>query len=122
MWFGMNYPKQIDLRQSFECAMGGAGGKELLYMDVRSLATGKLLATWTLGALKPAEDTHGPTNPGMPEANEDENRGLTGEARAAFIKSAIENAIRDRTQPRRLTAHATPTSWRISSPSKKLWL
>ena len=90
MWFGMNYPKQIDFMQTFECAMGGAGGKELLYMDVRSLATGKLLATWTLGALKPAEDTHGPTNPGMPEANEDENRGLTGEARAAFIKSAIE--------------------------------
>src|SRR5262249_37324906 len=77
MWFGMNYPKQIDFMQTFECAMGGAGGKELLYMDVRSLATGKLLATWTLGALKPAEDTHGPTNPGMPEANEDENRGLT---------------------------------------------
>src|SRR5262245_34843189 len=41
-------------------------------------------------ATSAAEDTHGPTNPGMPEANEDENRGLTGEARAAFIKSAIE--------------------------------
>jgi hypothetical protein len=91
MWFGMNYPKQIDFMQSFECAMGGAEGKKLLYMDVRSLATGKLLATWTLGALKPAEDAHGATNPGMPEANGGENRtGLTGEARAAFIKSAIE--------------------------------
>ena len=27
----------------------------VLYMDVRSLATGKLLATWSLGILKPAE-------------------------------------------------------------------
>jgi hypothetical protein len=56
MWFGMNYPEQIAFMQSFECAMGGAGGKHLLYMDVRSLGTGKLLATWTLGALKPSGD------------------------------------------------------------------
>ena len=60
-------------------------------MDVRSLATGKLLATWTLGVLKPAEEPHDVTNPGMSEVTEDENRiGLTGEARAAFIKSAID--------------------------------
>jgi hypothetical protein len=38
-WFAMNYLKQIAFMQSFECAMGGAGGKQLLYMDVRSLAT-----------------------------------------------------------------------------------
>ncbi len=54
MWFGMNYPKQIAFMQSFDCAMGGAGGKHLLYMDVRSLGTGKLLATWTFGRLEPA--------------------------------------------------------------------
>jgi hypothetical protein len=47
MWFGMNYLQQIDFMRSFECAMGGTGGKKLLYMDVRSFATGKLLATWT---------------------------------------------------------------------------
>src|SRR5262245_54419420 len=49
MWFGMNYLQQIDFMRSFECAMSGAGGKKLLYMDVRSLATGRLLATWTTG-------------------------------------------------------------------------
>ena len=56
MWFEMNYPKQIAFMQSFDCAMGGTSGKHLLYMDVRSLDTGKLLATWSLGALEPAEN------------------------------------------------------------------
>ena len=41
--------------QSFECAIGGLSGKHLLYLDVRSLGTGKLLATWSLGRLEPAE-------------------------------------------------------------------
>jgi hypothetical protein len=54
MWFQMNYPGQIAFMQSFECSVSG-GKKKFLYMDVRSLATGKLLATWTLGALKPAD-------------------------------------------------------------------
>jgi hypothetical protein len=58
MWFGMNYPQQIDFMRAFECASGGTGGKTLLYMDVRSLSTGNLLATWMLGVLKPSE---GPT-------------------------------------------------------------
>jgi len=91
MWFGMNYPQQIDFMQSFECAMGGVGGKKLLYMDVRSLGTGKLLATWILGALKPSEQLHDPPNPERSGVMEDENLiGLTGEARAVFLKSAIE--------------------------------
>jgi hypothetical protein len=60
-------------------------------MDVRSLATGNLLATWTLGVLKPAQEPHGVTNPGISEVTGDENRiGLNGEARAAFINSAID--------------------------------
>ena len=106
-WFTMNYPKQIAFMQSFECAMGGARGKKFLYMDVRSLSTGKLLATWTLGTLKPVEDLREPINPGMSGAMEDENPiglinpgmsgamedenriGLTGEVRAAFIKYGI---------------------------------
>ena len=53
-WYKMNYPQQIAFMQSFECSVGG-GKKQFLYMDVRSLATGKLLATWTLGVLKPAD-------------------------------------------------------------------
>ena len=71
----------------------------MLYMDVRSLGTGRLLATWTpLGALKPAEEPReiegenriDLINPGMSGATEDENRfGLTGGVRAAFIKYAI---------------------------------
>ena len=56
MWFDMNYPKQIAFMQSFECAIGGLSGKHLLYLDVRSLGTGKLLATWSLGRLEPAEN------------------------------------------------------------------
>jgi hypothetical protein len=106
MWFGMNYPEQIAFMQSFECSIGG-GKKHFLYMDVRSLATGKLLATWTLGTLKPAEEARKPTTPGvsgaiegedpinqikpgMSGAMQDENRiGLTGDVRAAFIKYAI---------------------------------
>jgi len=52
-WFKMDYPQQIGFMQSFECAMAGVGGKHLLYMDVRSRATGKLLATWSLGVLNP---------------------------------------------------------------------
>ena len=67
----------------------------LLYMDVRSLGTGKLLATWTLGALKPAEEAREPTNPGGSRVNEDEYRtGLTGEVRAALIKAATEECNR----------------------------
>jgi hypothetical protein len=89
-WYKMDYPQQIAFMQSFECSVGG-GKKQFLYMDVRSLATGKLLATWTLGVLKPAEEPHNLTNPGTSGAMEDENRiGLTGEARAAFIKYAID--------------------------------
>jgi len=95
MWFEMNYPKQIAFMQSFECSLAGGSTKQLLYMDVRSLATGNLLATWTLGELKPAQ---GMTNPGMSEGNNgmsevmgDENRiGLTGEYRAAFIQVTID--------------------------------
>jgi hypothetical protein len=90
-WYKMNYPQQIAFMQSFECSLAGGSNKQLLYMDVRSLATGNLLATWTLGVLKPAQEPHDVTNPGMSEVMEDENRiGLTGETRAAFIKSAID--------------------------------
>ena len=89
-WYKMNYPQQIAFMQSFECSLG-RGKKQFLYMDVRSLATGKLLATWTLGVLKPAEEPPNLTIPGTSGAMEDENRiGLTGEARAAFIKYAID--------------------------------
>jgi hypothetical protein len=89
-WYKMNYPQQIAFMQSFECSMSGGSNKELLYMDVRSLSTGKLLATWTLGALKPAENVPDLTNPGMSESNKDESRnGLTGQSRADFIKAAI---------------------------------
>jgi hypothetical protein len=55
MWFGMNYLQQIDFMRSFECSMSGTSGKKLLYMDVRSFATGELLATWAVGTLKPTE-------------------------------------------------------------------
>jgi hypothetical protein len=96
MWFGMNYPQQIAFMQSFECSIAGLSGKHLLVMDVRSLATGNLLATWFAGTLKPTEalpteESQAPTNPGASEGAEDENHvGLTGEARAAFIKNTLD--------------------------------
>ena len=54
-WYKMNYPQQIAFMQSFECSLVGSGKKEFLYMDVRSRAPLKLLATWTQGVLKPAD-------------------------------------------------------------------
>ena len=94
-WFDMNYLEQIVFMQRFECAASAGSGKKLLYMDVRSLATGRLLATWTLGVLKPAEERPAVTNPESSGTMEDENRiGLTGEGRASFIKSAIEQCNR----------------------------
>jgi len=90
-WYKMNYPQQISFMQSLECSMAGLSGKHLLVMDVRSLATGKLLASWFAGTLKPTEEPREVTNPESSGVTEDENRvGLMGEARAAFIKSAIE--------------------------------
>ena len=94
-WYKMDYPQQSAFMQSFECDLAGGSNKQLLYMDVRSLATGRLLATWTLGVLKPAEERPAVTNPESSGTMEDENRiGLTGEGRAAFIKSAIEECNR----------------------------
>jgi hypothetical protein len=96
MWFGMNYPQQIAFMQSFECSVSGLSGKRLLLMDVRSLATGKLLATWFTGTLKPTENPpnneQNQTSPGMSPDKEDENHiGLTGGNRAAFIKATIDD-------------------------------
>ena len=94
-WYKMDYPQQSAFMQSFECDLAGGSNKQLLYMDIRSLATGRLLATWTLGVLKPAEERPAVTNPESSGTMEDENRiGLTGEGRAAFIKSAIEECNR----------------------------
>ena len=89
-WYKMNYLQQIAFMQSFECSLG-RGKKEFLYMDERSLATGKLLATWTLGVLKPADGTPDSSNPGTTAPLQGETRiGLTGRARTDFIKYAIE--------------------------------
>ena len=96
-WFDMNYPEQIAFMQRFECAAAGLSGKHLLYMDVRSLATGRLLATWTLGVLKPAEGSYNPTKPGMSEGIDENRIGLTGEARTAFINSAIDACTKSST-------------------------
>ena len=102
--------------QSYECALAGASGKHLLYMDVRSLGTGKLLATWTLGALEPAEEAREPTNPEGSGVNEDENRtGLTEKGERPSSRLPLRNAIGD---PRRSIVHVTQTPWRTASPSK----
>jgi hypothetical protein len=94
LWFGMDYPQQTAFMQSLECSMAGSSGKHLLVMDVRSLATGKLLATWLAGSLEPTEEpptVEPQTNLGMSGGMGDENHnGLTGEGRAAFIKSTID--------------------------------
>jgi len=89
-WYKMNYPQQIAFMQALECSVGGVGGKQFLYMDVKSLATGSLLASWRFGELTPTGAPH-PTNPEMPGVMGDKSHiGLTGERRAAFIKSTTE--------------------------------
>jgi hypothetical protein len=93
-WFDMNYPEQIAFMQRFECASAGLSGKQFLYMDVRSLATGRLLATWTLGMLNPAEGSYHPTEPGGSESWDETRVGLTGETRARFIEKAVDACTR----------------------------
>jgi hypothetical protein len=93
-WFEMNYPEQITFMQRFECASAGLSGKQFLYMDVRSLATGRLLATWTLGMLNPAEGSYSPTEPGGSEGSDESVIGLTGETRRRFIDKAIDACTR----------------------------
>ena len=105
-WFDMNYPEQIAFMQRFECAAAGTSGKHLLYMDVRSLATGRLLATWTLGVLKPAEGSYDPTKPEMSEGVDENHLGLTGEARTAFINSAIDACNKSSASPTYCSCYA----------------
>jgi hypothetical protein len=113
-WYKMDYPQQIAFMQSFECSLAGLSGKHLLYMDVRSLATGRLLATWTLGALKPAEERPDVANPESSGVVEDENRiGLTEEGRAAFIKSVIEECNR-RSAPLNCSCYANAIADSVS--------
>ena len=50
-WYKLNYPEQIALMQAYECFMGR--GKQFLYLDVRSLSTGKLLAPGNLAHWNP---------------------------------------------------------------------
>jgi hypothetical protein len=83
-WYKLNYLQQIVFMQSYECSVGQ--GKPFLYLDVRSLSTGKLLATWKLGALEPADgarDSNG-------SVQVDKGTGVTGQTRADFITSVIE--------------------------------
>src|SRR5262245_34246412 len=84
-------------------------------MDVRSLATGRLLATWTLGVLKPAEGSFYPTKPGMSE-DVDENRvGLTGEARTAFINSAVDACNENSASPTYCSCYANAMADSLST-------
>ena len=85
-WYKLNYPEQIALMQAYECFMGR--GKQFLYLDVRSLSTGKLLATWKLGALEPTNGGHDPNSSGASQG--DSGIGITGATRTDFIKSVIE--------------------------------
>ena len=73
---------------------------------VRSLATGRLLATWTLGVLKPAEGSYDPTQPEMSEGVDENHLGLTGEARTAFINSAIDACNKSSASPTYCSCYA----------------
>ena len=93
----MNYPQQIAFMQRFECAAGGLSGKHLRHTDVRSLATGRLLAIWTLGTLKPADGSRDSTNPGTSAPLEGENRiGLTGKPVPTSLGLPLRDAARNR--------------------------
>ena len=114
-WFDMNYLEQIVFMQRFECAASAGSGKKLLYMDVRSLGTGRLLATWTLGVLKPGEGHPATNYPEMSDGIEDNNPiGLTGEARAAFIKSAIDECNKKTTSSTYCSCYANAIADSVS--------
>ena len=114
-WFDMNYLGQIGFMQRFECAASGGSGKHLMYMDVRSLATGKLLATWTLGVLKPVEERPDVTNPGMSRDNEGNSSiGLTGEAREVFVNSAIDECKKKATSSTYCSCYANAIADSVS--------
>jgi hypothetical protein len=83
-WFKLNYPQQIALMQSYECSVGR--GKQFLYLDVRSLSTGKLLATWKLGALEPGDGARDSNH----SIQDNKGIGVTGQARSDFITLVIE--------------------------------
>jgi hypothetical protein len=90
-WYKMNYLQQIAFMQALECSMAGSSGKQLLYMDVRSLETGSLLATWSLGTLEPTRGAIPQTNlEGSTDTQDSKRVGLTGHRRAAFIKSTAD--------------------------------
>ena len=119
-WFDIDYAQQIAFMQRFECAAAGLSGKNFLYLDVRSLANGRLLATWTLGVLKPAEG--GPTTPTKPGMSEsvDENRiGLTGEARTAFINSALDACNKSSPSPTFCSCYANAMADSLSMTELK---
>ena len=83
-WFQKNYLKQVAFMQSYECSVGR--GKKFLYLDIRSLSTGKLLATWRLGALEPAEIP----NPNSDVPEDDDGVGKSGQTSTDFVHSVTE--------------------------------
>jgi hypothetical protein len=93
-WFKMNYLEQTAFMQAFECSLAGTSGKQLIYMDVRSLETGSLLATWSLGTLEPTRGAIPRANPDTGETQDPKRMGLTGQGRVAFIKAATEECNR----------------------------
>jgi len=121
MWFGMNYPQQIAFMQSFECSVAGSSGKHLLIMDVRSLATGKLLATWFAGSLKPSEEPNEMNNPEMPEMlGDDRNTGLTGQGRAVFVQTAMDECKKRSNSTPRIDCSCYANTMADSISSKEL--
>ena len=84
-WFEKKYLKQVAFMQSYECSVGR--GKKFLYLDVRSLSTGKLLATWRLGALEPANEV---PNPNSNVSEGDDGFGKSGQTSTDFVHSVIE--------------------------------
>ena len=84
-WFQKNYLKQVAFMQAYECSVGQ--GKKFLYLDIRSLSTGKLLATWRLGALEPAD---GVPNPNSNMSESDDSIGEFGQTSTDFVHSVIE--------------------------------
>jgi len=73
--------------------------------------------------LKPAEGSYYPTNPeNKPEMSEgvDENRiGLTGEARTAFINSAIDACNKSSTSPTYCSCYANAMADSVSTKELK---
>jgi hypothetical protein len=117
-WFDMNYPEQITFMQRFECAAAGVSGKHLLYHGCEIACQRQV----ELGRLEWLSRPRGPTTRPSQECQKsvDENRvGLTGEARTAFVNSAVDACNKSSASPTYCSCYANAMADSLSAAELK---